>query len=106
MSAGQQYRIEYAEEAIEHLRALTARQRTIVQDGVNAHLQFEPTVETRNRKRMRPNVLAPWELRLRVLRVFYDVQEQPDPVVFIVAVGVKEGNKVRIAGQLFDYDSR
>jgi hypothetical protein len=54
------------------------------------------TVETRNRKPMRPNPLAPWELRVGDLRVYYDVAETPEPKVLIRAVGIKERNRVRI----------
>jgi len=53
-------------------------------------------VETRNRKPMRPNPLAPWELRIGDLRIYYDVNEKPEPAVAVLAVGVKERNRVRI----------
>jgi hypothetical protein len=53
-------------------------------------------VETRNRKPMRPNPLAPRELRLGILRVYFDVVIEPEPVVVVLAVGVKERNAVRI----------
>lgn len=43
--------------------------------------------------------IAPWELRLGQLRVYYEVQEEPDPVVTVLAVGVKERNVVRIGGE-------
>ena len=56
--------------AADHLRALTARERSIVLDAVEDQLAHEPTVETRNRKPMRPNPLAPWELRIESLRVY------------------------------------
>ncbi len=68
------YRIEYVQTAIAHLRSLTARQRSIVFAGVDQQLMHEPTVETRNRKQMRANPLASWELRLGDLRVYYDVE--------------------------------
>ncbi len=48
---------------------------------------------------MRPNPIAPWELRVGRLRVYYEVQEEPDPVVRVLAVGVKDRNVVRIAGE-------
>ena len=56
------FRIEYAPATISHLKALTARQQSIVLDGVARYLSTDPMVETRNRKPMRPNALAPWEL--------------------------------------------
>jgi mRNA-degrading endonuclease RelE of RelBE toxin-antitoxin system len=90
------HRIEYSPASEEHLRALTARQRATVFDGVDEQLAHQPGVETRNRKPMRPNPVAPWELRIGKLRVYYDIQEEPEPVVTILAIGVKDRNRVRI----------
>ena len=91
------YRIDYSPATDEHLRVLTARQRAMVFDGVDE--QLEPGVETRNRKPMRPNPLAPWELRIEELRVYYEIEELPEQVVTIVAVGVKDHNRVLIGGK-------
>lgn len=65
-------------------------------DTVDEQLLHQPTIETRQRKPMRPNPVAPWELRVGDLRVYYDVEETPEPVVFIRAVGLKERNRVWI----------
>jgi mRNA-degrading endonuclease RelE of RelBE toxin-antitoxin system len=94
------YAVRYSPETVEHMEALSARQRANVLDGVDEQLKHQPTVETQNRKPMRANALAPWELRIGDLRVYYDVQESPEPEVLIRAVGVKERNQVRIAGKL------
>ena len=94
------YWMEYSPEAEGHLRFLTARQRVTVLDGVDEQLIHEPTIETRNRKPMRPNPLAPWELRLGNLRVYYDVEVDPEAVVYSRAVGVKERNRVRIGKEV------
>lgn len=96
------YRIEYSPDAEQHLLELTARQRAIVLDGVERHLTQEPTAETRNRKPMRPNPVAPWEFRLGALRVYFYVQEEPEQVVFVGAIGIKERNQVRIAGKVVE----
>ena len=90
------YDIEYSPEAGEHLQRLFARQQKIVVDAVDRQLINQPTLETKNRKPMRPNPVAPWELRIGSLRVYYEVEEQPTPKVTILAVGVKERNRVRI----------
>ena len=63
------YVIEYSPETEVHMRWLTKRQQDIVLDTVDRQLLNQPTVETRNRKPMRPNPLAPWELRIGDLRV-------------------------------------
>jgi mRNA-degrading endonuclease RelE of RelBE toxin-antitoxin system len=96
------YIIEYSPDAGEHLKALSARQQRIVIDTVDRQLIHEPTIETKNRKPMRPNPLAPWELRIGTLRVYYDVEEEPTPTVLVLAVGVKERSQVRIGGQVVD----
>jgi mRNA-degrading endonuclease RelE of RelBE toxin-antitoxin system len=96
------YRIEYSPETEEHLRFLTARQRATVLDAVDEQLMHQPTVETRNRKPMRPNPLAPWELRIGNLRVYFDLEEEPAAVVYIRAVGIKERNRVRIGGKALE----
>lgn len=93
------YAIEYSPETIGHLRTLTARERTIVFDTVEEQLTHQPTVETRHRKPMRPNPLAPWELRIGTLRVYYDVEDTPEPKVLIRAIGVKERNRVLIGNE-------
>ena len=94
------YRIEYSPEAESHLRGLTARQRSLVLDAVEEQLAHEPTVETKNRKPMRPNPVAPWELRIDRLRVYYDVEVEPEQIVKIRAVGIKERKRVRIGGEV------
>ena len=93
------YRIEYSPEAEEHLRALTAAQRATVLNGVERHLTDRPLVATTNRKPMRPNPVAPWELRLGTLRVYFDAENEPVQVVRIRAVGIKRGNRVIIGGR-------
>ena len=92
------YTIEYSPEAEEHLRWLTTRQQRTVLDTVDRQLPNEPNVETRNRKPMRPNPVAPWELRIGNLRVYYEVQDEPEFIVTILAVGIKERDEVRIGG--------
>jgi len=94
------YKIEYPPETIAHLRALTVRQQAIVLDTVDEQLIHQPTVRTRNRKPLRSNPLAPWELRIGDLRVYYDVEDEPVPTVFIRAIGIKERDVVRIGGEV------
>jgi mRNA-degrading endonuclease RelE of RelBE toxin-antitoxin system len=96
------YRLDYSPDAHDHLRLLTANQRLIVLGAIVTQLVHQPTVETRNRKPMLPNPIATWELRGGSLRVYYDVEDTPDPVVYINAVGAKERNKTFIGGEEFE----
>jgi hypothetical protein len=96
------YEIQFANEVDEHLAALTARQAATVFDAVIEQLSHEPTRKTRNRKPMdrdKRAFVAPWELRVGDLRVYYSVKENPRPSVVIVAVGIKVRERVRIAGR-------
>ena len=96
------YRIEYSPDAEDHLRTLTAREQTIVLDAVDRQLVYQPITETRNRKLMRPNPLATWELRIGNLRVYYETQDTPEAVVFVRAVGVKLRHRVRFGKETID----
>jgi hypothetical protein len=51
---------------------------------------------------MRPNPVAPWELRIGVLRVYYDVEEEPASVVYVRAVDIKQRNQVRIGREVIE----
>ena len=71
---------------------MTARDRTTVLAGINRQLLHEPLKETRHRKPLRPNPIAPWELRVGQLRVFYEVVAAEGGVVRVLAVGQKRRN--------------
>jgi hypothetical protein len=51
---------------------------------------------------MRPNPVAPWELRIGNLRVYYDVEEDPEPVISVRAIGIKKRNQVWIGKEVID----
>ena len=55
-------------------------------------------METRNRKRLRPNETAEWELRIGRFRVFYDVDEVV-LVVAIEAIAEKRGDLLFFQGE-------
>jgi mRNA-degrading endonuclease RelE of RelBE toxin-antitoxin system len=90
------FAIEIARSVVAQLDALSGAERARVLDGIEKQLAHEPLRETRNRKPLRPNPIAPWELRLGSLRVFYDVSETGRKVVYVIAIGKKVRNVVRI----------
>ena len=61
-------------------------------------LSYEPTTKTRNRKPLRPNEVAEWELRIGKFRVLYDVDEN-GRIVRIKVVGFKIGNLLFVRGR-------
>ncbi|NJM41105.1 MAG: addiction module toxin RelE [Anaerolineae bacterium] len=126
------YSIEYTESALDDLKYFRKAERQLILDQIDLQLMYEPTVETTNRKRLRSNELAEWELRIGMFRVFYDVTEdsteedqsdndatedtaeegQADDesdektgliqVVKVEAIGQKKGNKLFIRGEEFE----
>jgi mRNA-degrading endonuclease RelE of RelBE toxin-antitoxin system len=97
------YKIEFAESVKKQFKAFTARQRVIILDAIERQLIHEPLKETRNRKALRPNPLAPWELRVGDLRVFYEPEiVETAKKIRILAVGRKEGNKLFIGEEVVE----
>lgn len=95
------YQVVFSEEAESHLQFLTVRDQRIVIDAIEEQLPYEPTVLTKNRQPMRSNPVAAWKLRIGNLRVYYDVEE-PEQMVQILAIGIKERNKVKIGDRYID----
>jgi mRNA-degrading endonuclease RelE of RelBE toxin-antitoxin system len=93
------YRIRFTESAEQHFAELTARQQAIVLSAVKVQLRYEPSRETRNRKQLRPNPFAPWELRVGFLRVFYEVDARELDLVNVLAIGIKRGNRLIVSGK-------
>jgi addiction module RelE/StbE family toxin len=92
------YQIEVTEEAQADLQYYTAFERQIITSEIRAQLSDQPLNETKNRKPLRENPVATWELRIRKFRVFYDVDED-NKMVSIVSVGHKEHNVLLVRGK-------
>jgi mRNA-degrading endonuclease RelE of RelBE toxin-antitoxin system len=92
------YTIDVSDDAKVDLSFYTAFERKIIVSSIRTQLQYQPLTETRRRKKLRDNPVATWELRIGRYRVFYEVV-QTTATVSIVAVGLKEHNKLFIRGQ-------
>ena len=92
------YEIELSDDALADLTWFKKHEQNQILDGVEANLPYEPTVETKNRGRLRPNQTAEWKLRLGKYRVYYDIIEA-EKVVIVEAIGVKVGNRVYFRGK-------
>ena len=92
-----EYRISLTESAKGDIAHFEAHEQRIIVAGIIAHLKVEAEVRTRKKKPLRPNPIAPWELRLDRYRVFYSVEA--GATVKIVAVGHKEHNDLLIRGR-------
>ncbi len=90
-------------EVKQHLRAIDGKYHSLIRAGIHEQLVFEPETETRNRKPLRPLAAfgATWELHLgpdNRFRVLYTVDLERREVA-ILAIGVKEGERLTIAGE-------
>lgn len=97
------YTLIYARGILDHLRSIDAKYDRLIREKMREQLQFEPSVETRNRKPLRPPAPfgAQWEIRFgpdNRFRVLYDIDEE-QRAVQIVAIGEKEGNRLIVGGE-------
>lgn len=107
MAGSAPFSIYYEENVIAHLRFIDRKYHREIREAIEEQLTFQPQVETRNRKRRDPPDVfdADWELRrgpTNSLRVLYrvDIDEVNDVhEVIVLAIGIKERNRLLIAGQ-------
>ena len=93
-----EFRIELTDDARDDLFYYSASERKLITTGIRAQLLHEPLVATKNRKPLRANPIASWELRLGKFRVFYEADD-PSRAVTVIAVGHKEHNQLFVRGQ-------
>ena len=92
-----EYLISLTDDAKEDIAYFDADDQRMIVAGIITHLKTDGETETRRKKQLRPNTIAPWELRLDRFRVFYSVEERTN--LKIVAVGHKEHNELFIRGK-------
>ena len=69
----------------------------MLEAAIQARLQHLPTTPTRAIKRLRPNPLAEFELRVGDLRVLYNEESE----VVRLVIGRKVGNKLIVEGEAY-----
>jgi len=92
------YLIEFTEDAKNDLCFFKAQERRIILYHIRNRLSHEPARESRNRKRLRVNPVAAWELRVARYRIFYEVTDNT-VTVGIIAIGWKKHNILYIRGK-------
>ncbi|MEM6252852.1 MAG: type II toxin-antitoxin system RelE/ParE family toxin [Cyanobacteria bacterium P01_D01_bin.156] len=95
------YDIEYTPTAIADLTYFHKHEQVTILEGIEVQLRHEPTTETRNRKRMRENAVAEWELRISEFRVLYDVDNEVR-IVEIRRIAEKQNNAFFFQGKRED----
>ena len=86
-----------------HLESIEAKNYAFIRESLEAQLQHEPDVETRNRKPLKRPVVfgAKWEIHFgpnNRFRVFYRI-DSGNQQVFILAIGEKIGSRLFIGGE-------
>jgi mRNA-degrading endonuclease RelE of RelBE toxin-antitoxin system len=95
------YDIRYTQPAVDDLKTFRKNEQQRILEGIVDQLSYEPTTETRNRKPLRPNPTAEWELRLGTIRVLYNVDSQVQ-IVEIQRVGEKRRSAIFFRGRKED----
>ncbi len=79
------------------LETYEIREQRIILDAISEFLEADPDLESKRRRQLRPNPLAPWELRIGDYRIFYEIREER--LVRVLAIGHKVHNTLFIRGQ-------
>lgn len=83
--------------ANEDLSYYPIREQRIILEAIERFLEADADTPGKRRKRLRPNLLAPWELRIGNYRIFYEIK--PKALVRILAIGQKQHNDLFIRGK-------
>ena len=92
------FRITITTEAESHLHALPVGEQRLLEAAVRSRLRHQPKTPTKAIKKLRPNPLADFELRVGALRVPYNVEGRE---VVVLVIGRKVGNKLVVKGKEF-----
>ena len=92
------FNISITEDAERQWNELPVREQRILETAIISRLQHQPTMPTKAIKRLRPNPLAEFELRVANLRALYNVEANE---VIILVVGRKVGNTLIVEGEEF-----
>jgi mRNA-degrading endonuclease RelE of RelBE toxin-antitoxin system len=100
------FTLQFAPETLQHLRTIERKYHPLIQHALRTQLAYPPERETRNCKLLRSPApyTAAWEFRFgpnNRFRAFFDVDEDTQ-TVWILAIGVKEGNRLFIGSEEFE----
>ncbi len=100
------YALVYAPVVKSHLRVIERHHYSLIRASIEEQLRFERGIETTNRKPLQQPALieAQWELRFgpdNRFRAFYEIDHESRKV-YILALGVKERNRLLIGGEEVD----
>lgn len=99
------FELIFAPETVEHMKAIESQDHSLIRTKIDEQLRMAPDTQTRNRKRLETPAPfdATWELRFGTdnrFRVLYEVDEVRK-TVNILAIGIKDRNRLLIGGEEF-----
>ena len=92
-----EFNVRFIRSAEKDLDYYSTYEQKLIVKAIIKYLQIESNIETKKRKRLRPNPIAPWELRIGMYRVFYEIKD--NNMVRALAIGHKEHNDLFIRGE-------
>ena len=103
MTPRQRFLLIYAPITKLHLKTIERKYHSLIRTAIEDELQFEPEVESRNRKPLKRPVTFEAERELRFgpdnrFRVFYDINIESHEV-YILGIGLKVRNRLSIGGK-------
>lgn len=106
MARPPKYTLKYAPEVYDHMDYIETKHHRLIAAAIKQQLSHTPEVRTRNRKPLKEPAEfgATWELRFgssNSFRVFYEL-DRDERLVTILAIGVKQGNRLFIGGKEFE----
>ncbi len=106
MPRRRRFTIIFAPETVADLDVIERKDHRLIRETIEEQLSFSPEQVTRNRKPLEQPAPfgATWELRFgrdHRFRVFYEV-EASTRVINLLAIGIKERNKLLIGGEEFE----
>ena len=98
------FRVILSDRAEEDLKFFEAFEQRMILDEIQEALSEDAHLENQRRKKLEPNPLAPWELKVGDFRVFYSwtMSAHDSGSVEVVAIGKKDHNELRIRDQTVD----
>jgi mRNA-degrading endonuclease RelE of RelBE toxin-antitoxin system len=91
------FEIAFAPSADADLAYFRAVDQRVIIAAIQEFLAIDADSESRRRKRLTENPVAPWELRVGDHRVFYEIAGES--TVTVLAIGVKVHNNLFIRGR-------
>jgi mRNA-degrading endonuclease RelE of RelBE toxin-antitoxin system len=91
------FEVRFVPSAYEDLGDYEVHEQRIIREAIGQFLEMDADVQSKRRKPLGSNPLAPWKMRVGDFRVFYEIRA--DAAVRVLAAGQKRHNELFILGR-------